>query len=77
MKPLKGIFSTGIQIKGEFISTAYREDMLYLEKEVVPTDKDQIIVPDGIESCLVKVTVKKIPQNYGKISYNGEYLTVE
>lgn len=77
MGPLKGIFTAEPQIQGEFLSLGSREEMSYQEREVIPSDKDQIITPEGVRGCLSKVIVRKIPQNYGKISYNGEALIVE
>ena len=77
MGPLKGIFTAEPQIQGEFLSFGSREEMSYQEREVTPSAKDQIITPEGVRGCLSKVTVRKIPQNYGKISYNGEALIVE
>lgn len=51
--------------------------MSYQEREVIPSDEEQIITPEGVRGCLSKVIVRKIPQNYGRISYNGEALIVE
>ena len=73
----KGIFTAEPQIQGEFLSVGSREEMSYQEREVIPSAKDQIITPEGVRGCLSKVIVRKIPQNYGKISYNGEALIVE
>lgn len=77
MGPLKGIFTAEHQLRGEFLSFGSREEMSYQEREVIPSDEDQIITPEGVRGCLSKVIVRKIPQNYGKISYNGESLIVE
>lgn len=77
MGPLKGIFTAEPQIRGEFLSFGSREEMSYQEREVIPSAEEQIITPEGVRGCLSKVIVRKIPQNYGRISYNGESLIVE
>ena len=45
-------------------------------KSVVPTDEAQEVVADSGYAGLSKVTVDAIPQNYGKITYNGSWITV-
>ena len=77
MEPLKGVFTLEPQIKGEFYFFAAREEMIYQEKEVIPSENDQIIIPDGIKNCLSRVVVKRIPSNYGKITYDGERMIIE
>lgn len=43
--------------------------------EVTPTDQDQTLNTEGLMMS-DNLVVKKIPTNYGKVSYNGSYLTV-
>lgn len=47
-------------------------------KEAIPDDHDQLITADGNLGYigLSQVLVKKIPSNWGRIGYNGSYLTV-
>ena len=45
-------------------------------KEVEPTDEAQVIVADAGFVALSQVTVGAIPSNYGKIVWNGSYITV-
>ena len=47
-------------------------------KEVIPDDHDQLVTADGNLGYigLSQVLVKKIPSNWGRIGYNGSYLTV-
>ena len=41
------------------------------QKEVVPTQEEQVIVADEGFAGLNAVTVMPIPSNYGEIVYNG------
>ena len=43
--------------------------------EVTPTDQDQTLNTEGLMMS-DNLAIKKIPTNYGKVSYNGSYLTV-
>ena len=45
-------------------------------KDVAPTDEEQTIVPDAGYVGLSQVVVGAIPNNYGKITWNGAVLTV-
>lgn len=45
------------------------------EKTVVPSQSEQSVVPD-LGYLLSKVTVEKIPECYGLVSYNGVELNV-
>ena len=45
-------------------------------KEVEPTDEPQVIVPDDGFVGISRVVVDAIPSNYGKIVWNGSYITV-
>lgn len=47
------------------------------EKVVVPGAEEQIITADVGFCGLSSVKVGAIPQNYGKITFNGVYLLVE
>lgn len=49
----------------------------YEKKELfaVPADFKQVFIPE-IGSLYEKVTVAPIPENYGKITYDGAVLTV-
>lgn len=47
------------------------------EKVVVPGAEEQIITADVGFGGLSSVKVGAIPQNYGKITFNGVYLLVE
>lgn len=46
-------------------------------KTATPGDALQAITPDPGYDGLSAVTVEKIPENYGKISFNGQILRVE
>ena len=46
-------------------------------KEVEPTDEEQVIVADAGFVGLSKVKIGAIPSNYGHIVFNGSYLLVE
>lgn len=46
------------------------------EKVITPTDEVQEIKADVGYAGLSVVTVNPIPQNYGKITYNGSYILV-
>lgn len=61
----------------EFLQPESRQDFHYEERVVVPDKVDQIIVPKNASSALSKVIVKKIPQYYGKITWDGEKLVIE
>lgn len=43
-------------------------------KFVTATDEPQVIVPDDGFVALSQVVVDAVPQNYGKITYNGYIL---
>ena len=46
------------------------------EKTVIPTQEQQIILPDSGYGALSKVTVEPIPHNYGLVTFNGGYITI-
>ena len=45
-------------------------------KTVTPGDSVQIILPDSGYDALSAVRVEAVPQGYGKIGWNGAFLTV-
>lgn len=45
-------------------------------KSCTPGDEVQEIVADAGYAGLARVTVGAIPSNYGKITYNGSWITV-
>lgn len=45
-------------------------------KEVVPSEEEQVILPDSGYAGLNEVRVAAIPSNYGLITWNGVTLTV-
>lgn len=77
MKKIKLTFLQPRILCLEFLQPESRQDFHYEERVVTPTDADQIIVPRNASSALSKVTVKKIPQYYGKITWDGEKLIIE
>ena len=46
-------------------------------KSVIPTESEQILVPDPGYRGFSRVTVAAIPENYGRISYDGMTLRVD
>ncbi len=44
--------------------------------EFVPGDEDKVIQVNQL-TMADNITIKKVPSNYGKIGWNGSYLTVE
>ena len=46
-------------------------------KSVIPTEQEQILVPDPGYRGFSRVTVAGIPENYGRISYDGIALRVD
>lgn len=46
------------------------------EKTAIPTQEQQIILPDSGYGALSKVTVEPIPHNYGLVTFNGGYITI-
>ena len=42
---------------------------------IIPTEDDQIIATEG-KHVLSNITVEKIPSNYGRVTWNGSYLTI-
>lgn len=46
------------------------------EWEVIPSDENQIIIPNAGYAGMNKVIVKPIPSNYGKITYDGSKIIV-
>lgn len=74
---LFGMFYTKSTLRGEFLELQSRQDYQQQVKEVVPSDKTQIITPDGVTACLRKVIVNPIPSCYGKVTYDGEKILVE
>jgi hypothetical protein len=46
------------------------------EREVIPSGEVQIITPSAGFDGMSKVTVGKIPQNYGLITYDGTRILV-
>ena len=45
-------------------------------KTVIPADDEQIVTADEGFNGLSTVTVERIPSNYGKITWNGVFITV-
>lgn len=48
----------------------------YQEKTVIPSQEEQIVTPDANYAALSKVTVGAIPSDYGKITYQGDTISV-
>lgn len=46
------------------------------EKEATPSEEEQLITADTGYDGLLSVTINPIPQNYGRITWNGSYITV-
>lgn len=48
------------------------------EKTAIPTQEQQIILPDSDlgYGALSKVIVEPIPHNYGLVTFNGGYITI-
>lgn len=46
------------------------------ETEVTPTDEDVTLATGGL-IVAENIIVRKIPSNYGKVTYNGAYILVE
>lgn len=49
----------------------------YQAKTVIPTQEEQTIRADDSYDALSSVVVAPIPENYGQIIYNGQYLLVK
>lgn len=45
-------------------------------REVIPTDEEQTITPEDGYTGMRQVIVHKIPNNYGKITYDGAKIIV-
>lgn len=73
---LKGKLSATSQNLNGKLSAGY---ILYIfqDKEVIPKDEEQVIIPDKGFTALRSVTVAAIPSSYGRISFNGYELKVE
>ena len=61
--------SVGVKIEG-VIADPYEGPY-----EVVPGDEDQVLNTNGL-LAIEDIVVTKIPSNYGKITWNGSFLTV-
>lgn len=77
MKSLKGTLTIKGRLRGILYAPSSAEGMTLQEKTVTPTTVDITVLPDGVNTALMKVTVKKIPSNYGRITWDGEKLTIE
>ena len=51
-------------------------DIKLEEREVIPSEETQYITPSEGYGGLKEVTVSAIPQNYGKITYDGSKILV-
>ncbi len=74
---IKGSFTAEKQVVAHFKNATDRWQLKEQEKEVVPTEKIQVIEPDDEFTTLRRVTVEAIPSNYGKITLTGQQIYVE
>ncbi len=63
--------STGSQVVKEYVNVDPYEGSY----TVVPSDEEQILEVGGYRMTR-NLTINPIPSNYGKITWNGAYLTV-
>lgn len=64
------------QVNVKFNATRVQDLTEKQEKTAIPTQEQQIILPDSGYSALSKVTVEPIPHNYGLVTFNGGYITI-
>ena len=74
---MKGKLTIVGKLKGRLWTPSVIEQLTMQEKTVTPGPYEQEITPDGPNACLTKVTVQKIPPNWGRITWDGEKLIVE
>ncbi len=74
---IKGSFTAEKQVVAHFKNATDRWQLKEQEKEVVPTEKIQVIEPDDEFTTLRRVTVGAIPSDYGKITLTGQQIHVE
>ena len=78
MDNLVGKISAATQtLTGKITIAAGSTIQKYQTKTVIPTQKEQIITADNSYDALSSVVVEPIPENYGQIIYNGQYLLVK
>lgn len=68
--------SNTINTSASFINRITVSDIRTQGKEIIPTEGDQVIVPDEGYQALNQVIVRAIPSNYGRIVWNGTSLKV-
>lgn len=83
-----GDLQLGVEADGEMIATntldgelgvfnrISRETPYQGETEVTPSLEEQVLYTND-KLVRSNITIKPIPSNYGKITWNGSYLTVE
>ena len=71
---LNAVISSSMQ---EMVCTIEKNTAVKLEeREVIPSEETQHITPSEGYGGLKEVTVAAIPQNYGKITYDGSKILV-
>lgn len=63
--------SSGVQIAKVFVERPVYDGPL----TVTPSDETQVLQTAGL-TVLQNITVEPVPSNYGRITWNGSFLTV-
>ena len=76
LNAVQGLSASMSATQGFSASMSNNINLKIQSKFVTATDEPQVIQPDDGFVALSQVVVDAIPSNYGKIVWNGSYITV-